>query len=412
MRMLLVLIFSALSHVSCSTPIKDPARKSADGLARLHEFDVIRAEDRKVISDLTQAHERLKQIKTVQAFYGNQISGDCGLSDVFEAKEGELRALDHIKAGNFESALGFLDVADKLCDELRYRTGREYYRAVAFAKLGRMEEAKAAAQWFLDYADNVMPDIYEQGNEHTEKELRESLRADLNLLGAYRAQALAFIQNGTPPEIDSTKPTDSISKFVRKNFFSPGGNEMEGAALFPYFAYSTFTGFTVGAAAYKSWGVHGLGVLAIYGGDAGLYWGVRLRRSLYESPNRNFNWDVYATAQTAKELTYIRESSGVPITKVRVERERIFPGLGTGATYRFTPRWGLSGEAIYFNDTFNLNDRFLGSFYGNYYLFSSAGFVGGWILNRPVVGIEFMFLQFGYDFNDKGIVFLIQGMRF
>lgn len=372
----------------------------------------LRSADGKIVTNADDAQKTLQALK--QPIDPNEISRipDCTRVQFYKAKAAQLQAETFLKKQSWSDAKSALTEAEKQCPQIGLITAQDYDSAMASEGLGEHEKARGSAARFLNDSAAVDPWIYQQGDGpgFKEDEARDNRASDL--YKEYRKKAQAFLQEGAPLSLPQS--TEEVAKFYPNDFYRPGGNRRAGFVILPSFSYDNLLGLSAGAFSYYSAGKTGFGAYYMNSETTGSFFGVKIRESLYESPNRDFDLDGFIAGKTQKFVRYEANSQYYDAQgKVTVLNSSFDPGLGVGFTHRpWLPTFGYSGELAVFNNPLDGITDFESSLFGFYDLFGDISLEAGWIQNRPMIGLKILFFRVGYNLRDSSLNVLITGLAF
>ena len=373
--------------------------------------EVLRTPDRRLVTSAEEAQRVLNEMRKLSDLNDNSRANKCSVKRLYGAKVEQYRAQAAIHARDYAGALDALNAAERACPDLYLITAQEYLKAVVFNGLGRHAEAKAAAARFLDYAAAITPARFRQFEGPQLADIVREFEADGPRLITYRARARDYLAGRAALIWD--EPV-AVAKFYANAVFRPGGNRFGGWFAFPVLGYGENYGTAYGLIGYYSFGRRSVTASTIATTSSGAYHDVRFRESVYESPNRHFDADVFLGGRTLK-LLKITERNDVftsPQRDVHVERTSFDPYLGTGATYRFRPGVGLSAQLTTTLNQFKNRVDFGHSLYAFYDLLEEISLNAGWISSRPMVSISLTFMHLGYNFRDQEVQVLLQNLQF
>lgn len=332
---------------------------------------------------------------------------ECSYRQFHRAKVAEYEARAALQRREFSQALAKLDAAEAVCPGVHRITAQDYLRAMAYAGLNRMSEARAAAQRFLQESATDDPAVYQQGDGPGVDEDRARYAEARERFAQLRTEARAFVATGKPLAWKGIE--DPVAKLPPNSFFRPGSNQRTGGLVLPIVQSGGPYGSSFGAGGYYSWGHFGAGV-SFAAGSLGNLFGVRLRESLYESPSRDWNVETFISGFTSK--TYSYKYDGRYYSDFHVKDTAFDVSAGLGATKRWTLSFGVSGGGSIGTDRLNQRARFSGTLYTFYDVWNESGPLAGYVANQPVVAWSFYFLSLGYNLKDQGIYVFQQGAMF
>ena len=357
-----------------------------------------------------EADRVMQSTSSVSRLNANTRADACSIKETYRAKSAQFEAERELSSARYAEALAALDAAERICPDLHLISSQDYLRAVALNGLARTEAARAAAARFLDYASAVHPAIYVQSDGPRLTDVRQSWANDHERLRVYRDRAAAYLGHRGALVWDEPR---EVPKFYGNNPFRPGGNRYAGGFIFPAFIEIQPESYVWAAAGYYSWGRTSVQGIYGYGTDSGNWFSGRVRRSVYESKNRDFDVDVFAGVRTTKRLRVTKTSDLYgPHKEIEVLDSSVDPGAGVGATYRLRPELGLSAQLAGVGSRVEHRVDVRHSLYAFYDLIDGISVNAGYIESRPMVALGILWVQVGYNFRDESVEAFLQNVTF
>ncbi len=360
-------------------------------LVVLQDEVAVRDASGKLFFDVKEATQKLNaKVDTIKA----QLP-ECG-SGMVKAVRWQKQAIDHISEGLYDFATEELQNAEKSCAQVGWQTPQFYYQAIIFEKKNQPVQARESAQNFLDFAGSSQPNLSLYRNQFYFNSRADS-EAYLQELKFYREKASEFLKNpSTDLSLSTRAKTVSPLRLGPNRSNDPGGNETGENKIRLGMNGPVYIGYKMAWEKYSISAGTALGIGALSEGE--------IRRSLYESPSREFNWDL-----STKVFQYRFYDSvnyyPVQFDATQFRRDQDYSNVATGTAYRlatgFTKRWldcswRLAGT--FGVDSFDLNKTtaIVSELFLTRDLFIFSPFVGE-IRNDFVYGADLLWLRMVFN---------------
>lgn len=367
-----------------------------------------------LVDDPARATKKLRETGSVGGLFESVRTVEpCWSEDLYRANIAQKAAMAALRNEDFTKADVRLSEVERLCPQLASASAQRYFQAMVANGRGQIDRAKALLQEFLALASTPEPSAFEREPRGTESDFRLTNEASAEH-AFYRARAREYVAGATrgiPLSPDDL--SGQVAKMYPNNPFRPGGNRVPVIALIPVFSYGFEQSQLLGLTIFRSWG--DFAITPSIAADTrlgGAAYGLRLRRSLFESPDRDLNVDVVAYGHSWQDAEFVTNSRGGE-TQVSTTRSGVNVGAGVGATHRFLfPSLGVSAQAVAEQSTLKSTFLPIGTLYGFYDVTQGIDIFGGFIRNRPMVGVSIQFVQLGYSFHGDRFEMAISGLTF
>gem|GEM_PF-7048071 len=336
----------------------------------------------------------------------------------YKSSQAYIRAISHIRNKDFERAELALEESLTYCENLKTSSNYFFLRGYIYAAQGKVSEAKASFQQYLKSAETPLPYAFQQmprsllNNKERRKAYNDQLMATFV---ESRKLAQKYIKDESIELRLSKAENELLTLKMAPNLSSrPGGSREKNIWLLPGFSYDF--GYTALGNVFSLFAIMPFYDVHIAPGVAftenfGNLYSMTVRYPFWESEARDLNLEVIARYRTQKRGRITTDFLGQVTSVTNVESSQDL-GVGFGATKRFTPRFGFSGQIDAVDYAFNDDLSIQGTFYSFYTVYENLGLYTGYVQDNYQIGIEWWAARFAYDLRTKGFAFSLFNLNF